>query len=145
MVTEHKLKLPKPVKNLSEDFLKNPLRSRRFWIAVGTVALNAAVAQYPPLEAVREQLLGVITWLGIALVSGFSLTHAANRVEPIWKSRRFWVAVGTATLNIGIAVYPPLADVQVELIDMITWLGMTIVAGLTISDVALLKGWTRRL
>lgn len=137
--------MPKPPINFDKDFLKNPLQSRRFWIALGTVVLNALISQYPPLENIREQLLTVFTWLGIALVGGLSLTHAANRLEPLWKSRRFWIAIGTAVLTIGVAIYPPLASVQAELIDVIAWVGITIISGLTLTDVALLRGWTRKL
>ena len=125
--------------------MKNPLKSRRFWVAAATVALNAAIAAYPPLENVREQLLTVISYLGITLVGGLSLTHAVNRIEPLWKSRRFWIAIGTAVLNVGIALYPPLINIQAELIDLVAWIGMSLIAGLTLTDVALLRGWTRKL
>lgn len=136
--------MPKPPVNTDEDFLKNPLRSRRFWVATSTVILNALISQYPPLENVREQLLSVITWLGITLVGGLSLTHAVNRLEPLWKSRRFWTAIGTAILSVGVAVFPPLAEVQVELIDIIASAGIALISGFTLTDVALLRGWTRK-
>lgn len=135
---------PKPPVNLEQDPLKSPFKSRRFWVTIATLLLDAVIAWYPPLANVQEQLITVISWLGMALVGGLTLTHAVNRVEPLWKSRRFWTAIATGVLTIGVALYPPLAAIQADLIDLITGLGMTLIAGLTVTDIALLRGWTSK-
>lgn len=47
---------------------KNPLRSRKFWYAVGTIAADIAITQIPELESVRKELMTVVSGLGLALI-----------------------------------------------------------------------------
>jgi hypothetical protein len=131
--------------NPEDDFLKNPLQSRRFWIAVFTALLNAVVAVYPPLADVREQLIQIFSLLGVTLIAGFSLTHALDRIESVLKSRRFWIAIGTGFVNLVVLFWEPFGQVRTEVVDLITYIGMALIGGLTLTDIALLKGWTKKL
>lgn len=47
---------------------KNPLRSRKFWYAVGTIVADVAITQIPGLEAVRAELITVVTGVGVAVI-----------------------------------------------------------------------------
>jgi hypothetical protein len=133
------------IPNIEEEFLKAPWLSRRFWIFLLVPVVAIGIAFYPPLAEVREQLIGSLAYLAVSLIGGLSVTHAAGRVEPAWKSRRFWVAVGSTALDIAVSLYPPVASIRTELIDLIAWAGMAIIGGFTLTDLALLKGWTKKL
>lgn len=133
------------IPNIEEEFLKAPWRSRRFWIFLFVPIVAIGIAFYTPLAEVREQLIESLVYLAITLVGGLSVTHAAGRVEPVWKSRRFWTALASVVLSMAIAVYPPLASIKTDLIDLITRGGMTLVGALTLTDLALLRGWTKKL
>lgn len=132
-----------PAHDPETDPMQNPLQSRRFWISIATVVLNAIVATYPPLMEVKEQLIPIFVTLGMTLVGGFSLTHAVGRVESVVKSRRFWTAVGTGILTVGVALFPGLEAVQTDLIAVIGWAGVALIGGLTVTDFAFLKGWSK--
>lgn len=133
-----------PKKQKETDVFKNPLESRRLWIALITVLLNALVASYPPLANVREQLIKILSLLAVTLIGGFSVTHAMDRIENVLKSRRFWVAIGTAFVSIAVLFWPPLEQISAEVIDLIVYLGMALIGGLTLTDMALLRGWTAK-
>jgi hypothetical protein len=47
---------------------KNPLKSRKFWYAVGTIVADVVITQVPGLEAMRKELITVVTGLGVALI-----------------------------------------------------------------------------
>lgn len=139
------LEAEEEIPNLEDEFLKAPWRSRRFWIFLFVPLVAIGIAFYEPLAQVREQLIQSLVTLAVVLVGGFSVTHAAGRVESVWKSRRFWIAIGSVVLDMAIAVYAPLASIRTELIDLITRGGLTLVGALTLTDLALLRGWTRKL
>lgn len=126
------------------DVFKNPFESRRLWIALITVVLNALVASYPPLANVKEQLIKILSLLAVTLIGGFSVTHAMDRIESVIKSRRFWVAIGTAFVSIAVLFWPPLEQISTEVVDLIVYLGMALIGGLTLTDMALLRGWTTK-
>lgn len=63
---------------------KNPLKSRKFWYAVGTIVVNVAVVYIPGLEAVRSELITVVTSLGITMIlaiAGEDMAFWHNRKE----------------------------------------------------------------
>lgn len=133
------------IPNIEDEFLKAPWLSRRFWIFLLVPLVAVGIAFYPPLAEVREQLIQSLAYIAVSLIAGLSVTHAAGRVEPAWKSRRFWVAVGSTVLDIAVSLCPSLASIRPELIDLIAWAGMAIIGGFTLTDLALLKGWTKKL
>lgn len=140
MAQKH-VKLP----NIANDFLKSPLRSRRFWIGIATVLLDGLISVYPPVADVREQLIQIVSLLGMTLIAGFSVTHALNRIESVYKSRRFWIAVGTGLVNMVVLFWPPFAQVRDQVVELVTWIGVSMISGLTLTDVGLLRRWTNKL
>lgn len=60
------------------DPLLLALRSRRVIIALCALAVGLLVLAVPPLEALRGELLTLLTALALALIGGFSLEDAAR-------------------------------------------------------------------
>ena len=54
------------------DPLLNLLRSRKFLVALGTLAVDVIVAYVPVLEPVQGELLVVLTTLGSVLVAAIA-------------------------------------------------------------------------
>jgi hypothetical protein len=48
------------------------LRSRKFMVTVMTAVVSVIVAYIPALEPVREELLAVLTTIGLALVAAIA-------------------------------------------------------------------------
>ena len=62
---------------------KNPLKSRKFWYAVGTIVADIAITQVPALESVRSELITIVSGLGVALI----LTTAGEDMA-YWHGRK---------------------------------------------------------
>ena len=57
---------------------KNPLKSRKFWIALGTAVIDIGIVFVPELEPVRKELIVVITALAavwMATIAGEDMAY----------------------------------------------------------------------
>lgn len=57
-------------------------------------------------------------------------------VVALLKSRKFWVSVATLATNIIVAQVPALADVQTELVAVITAVGVVLIGSIAHEDAA---------
>lgn len=62
---------------------KNPLKSRKFWTAIITGAVDIAIALTPQLEPVRSELITGLTALAVAYILG-----TAGEDMAYWHGRK---------------------------------------------------------
>ena len=53
------------------------LRSRKFLVAVGTIAVNALIAQFPQLAPVQESLMALVTALAGVVIASIAYEDAS--------------------------------------------------------------------
>ena len=50
--------------------------------------------------------------------------------------------MATVILDVAVGLWEPVAQIRTELTQVITFIGVTLIGGLTLTDVGLLLGWT---
>jgi hypothetical protein len=118
-----------------------PWRLKRFWISLAVPVLALVIFAVPQLQEAESQLTDVLVWLGVTFLGGASLTRAAGLQEMPWESRRFWIGIATLILDVGVALYPPLTEIQSQLIDIIGILGALLISSISLTDFGQLMGW----
>jgi len=53
------------------------LKSRKFWIAIATLVADIVVASVPQLAEIREELIKVITTIGMVLIGSIAVEDFA--------------------------------------------------------------------
>lgn len=123
------------------------LKSKEFFAAVVTLIVDMVVSLHPAFEAVRVELLAVVTTLGLAVVGGgLAKDIAAARGTPVVKlplftplmdllrSRKFLVGVGTLIANMVVAQLPSLQGSEDALIAVLTIVGSVLIGSIAYED-----------
>ena len=59
-----------------------------------------------------------------------------SKIKDLFRSRKFWVAVATVAADVTVSCVPALADVQEELVKVITAVGIVLIAAIAGEDMS---------
>ena len=67
-----------------------------------------------------------------------------GKLGQIFKSRKFWIAVATVAVDVLVSYVPSLAEVRVELVKVITSVGIALILAIAGEDMSYWHGAAKK-
>jgi hypothetical protein len=130
------------------------LSSQELILAFLAMGIDYLIWMRPELEEVRLPLMAIFTTLiGLILTGKIAARLDGFTTRGFWmavfrpfrlllQSRKFWTAVGTLIANVIVSLIPELEEIQVELMTLITTVGLGLMGTIAWEDSAAKKDVT---